>query len=144
MRSGATSPAQVPPRSKARPGDGAAQHLRDARRLPAGDRDARPPRALAQTGGDLRQEGLVHLLHEHAVDHRDRLRAHADDVVRVHGDAVDAGRVELAQRLGDERLRADRVGGEGKRLRPARIDDGGVVPESEERPRPPGEGERLG
>ena len=109
----------------------APQHLGDTRGLAARDRDASASRALAQAHRDLRQERLVHLLYEHAIDHRDRLRAHADDVVGVHGDAVDASRVELAQSLGDQRLRTDGVGGQCERLRPARIDDRGVVPESE-------------
>ena len=112
-------------------GTRAPQHLRDACRLAAGNGDARAACALPQADGDLGQERLVHLLYEHAIDHRDRLRAHTDDVVGVHGDAVDAGRVELAQSLGNQRLRTDGVGGQCERLRPARIDDGGVVPESE-------------
>ena len=50
------------------------------------------PRAEADR--DLLEHGGVGALDGDVVEHRDRLRADADDVVDVHRDAVDADRVE--------------------------------------------------
>ena len=54
----------------------------------------------------------IGLLDGQVVEHRDRLRTDADEVVDVHGDAVDAHRLEAIGLLGDDDLRAHAVGGD--------------------------------
>ena len=50
---------------------------------------------------------------EDEVEHRDRLRAHADEVVHVHRDAVDPDRLEDGRAPRHHHLGADPVGPEG-------------------------------
>ena len=99
---------------------------RAAAQLPAGDdvadlgdlaaRDLDPGELGAAAAGPTpirSQTSGFGLAAEDEVEHRDRLRADADQVVDVHRDAVDPDRVEAPEPLGDDHLRADAVGGEG-------------------------------
>ena len=103
-------PKAVPHRSKPC-GDGmAADELGQDGELAAGDLDARGLRADLQPEGDARERLGVGLLDGQVVEHRDRLGADADEVVDVHGDAVDAHRLQAIGLLGDDDLRAHAVG----------------------------------
>ena len=81
--------------------------------LAADQRDA----GAARTFGEPHRESLQHHrigpLDRDVVDHRDRKGADADQVVHVHGDAIDADGVVAADQLRDQRLGAHPVGGDG-------------------------------
>ena len=76
----------------------AADQLGQDGQLAAGDLDARQLGPTLEAEGDLAQRRGVDLLDGDVVEQRDGLGAHADEVVDVHRDAVDADRVEPAQR----------------------------------------------
>ena len=57
------------------------------------------------------------MLERNIVDKADRLRANANDVVDVHGNAVYSDSIKLVHDLRNEHLRADPVRMERKELR---------------------------
>jgi hypothetical protein len=88
----------------------AADDLREHRDLAARDLHPRGLGARLQAHADLGHHDRVGPLDRQVVEHRDRLRADAHDVVDVHGDAVDADGVEAPGLLGHDQLGADAVG----------------------------------
>src|SRR5207247_5807756 len=91
------------------PGDGVA----DLGDLPSGDLDPSQLGPAPEASADLGAHVRVRLAAEDEVEERDRLRPDADQIVDVHGDAVDADRVEPAEALGDDHLGPHAVGGHG-------------------------------
>ena len=104
----------------------AGDHVLELRRLAARDRDLRHGGARAQAGADGIEHGGVGVRHRDVVDERERPRAHADHVVHVHGDAVDADGVVLAHQVGDDGLGADAVGAQ-RQAHAVHLDDVGEV-----------------
>src|SRR5262245_3333252 len=91
----------------------AANHLPYLRKLPAG---ATHPGQLT-AGGDAPAEWTeqiwISFLDRDVVDQRGGPGTNAENVVDVHGDAVDAHAVVAARSLRDEKLRPDAVRGDG-------------------------------
>ena len=81
----------------------------------------RPSASSASSSGSARLDGEV-------VEQRQRLGPDADQVVDVHGHAVDPDRVEAPRLLGDDHLGADAVGGQRDAEVGSDPDDAGVVP----------------
>jgi hypothetical protein len=115
-------------------------YARQLRQLTARDRDpgflGGRAEALQNLVGPARIEGVD----AEIVDHRDRPRPDADEVVHVHRHAVEADRVVAVQRRGDHRLgphavRADR---DGEVV--GQFDEAGIVAEVAQDPGPLGEG----
>ena len=112
--SSSTSPTQVATRSMPRGGRMPADQLGDHRQLAARDLHARGLRAGLQPTAHRREYVVARLLDGDVVQQGDRVRAHADHVVHVHGDAVDAHCVEAAELLGHDQLGADAVRRQGE------------------------------
>ena len=113
----------------------AADQLRQHRDLAAGDLHPGQLGAALESLGDRLHRLRVRLLDRQVVEHRDRLGADADDVVDVHGDAVDADRVEPPGRLGDQQLRADAVGADRDPEVRRHLEHGGEVARQRHDPR---------
>ena len=111
----------------------AVDHLAHLRDLAGRDVDAGRLGAGVEPLGELAEEGRIGLLHGDVVDHRDRPRADADDVVGVHRHAVDADGVVAAHLLRDQDLRADAVGGDRQAELGGERQDVGVVAERQQR-----------
>ena len=111
--------------------------LRKDGQLPARDLNAGVLGAGGEAASDLLESGGIGLLDGYVVEHRDRIRADADHVVDVHGDAVDPDRVETPQPLGDDHLRADPVAGQREAALVVEAKHVGVVAGRERRPRGP-------
>ncbi len=112
----------------------AADQLGDHGQLAARDLHARVLGAGLEAHADRLQQRRVGLLDGHVVQHGDRVGAHADHVVHVHGDAVDADRVVAAHLLGHDELGAHAVGGQrqpGVAGQPQHV---GVVARAQQRP----------
>ena len=92
----------------------AADQLGEHGQLAARDLDPGQLGPAPEPLADLPERLGVGLLHRHVVEQGDRLRAHADHVVGVHGHEVDAHRVEAPQLLADDHLRAHAVAGQGQ------------------------------
>ena len=94
-----------------KPGRGgmAPDQLGDHRQLAARDLDPGVLGAALEPDGDLLERRGVDPLDREVVEHRDRLGAHADDVVDVHRDAVDPDGAQAAGLLGEDELGADAV-----------------------------------
>ena len=108
----------------------AADHVLELRGLAARDRDAGCLRAGAQANGNGIENVRLDLLDGDVVHHRHGPCAHADDVVDVHGDAIDADGIVLAQHGCDHRLGADAVGGDRDALA-GDVDDIGEIADVE-------------
>jgi len=114
---------KAPPRARAR------DQLADLGDLAARDGDVGLPGPLVKALPDLLQEAGVGLLDGDVVEHAQRLGPHAQDVVDVHGHAIDADGVVLVQHLGDEQLGSDAVGGKGQAEAVPEVQHAGKVAE---------------
>ena len=92
----------------------AAQKIRNLRHLPPDDADACLLRTLCKTGPDGREDVRIRRLDRDVIEHRERRRSDTEQVVHVHGDAVDPDGVVPTGELRDEQLGADPVGREGQ------------------------------
>src|SRR5208282_1804230 len=106
-----------------------ANHLGDLRDLSTRNIDSCGLRARIQSLADLAEKTGLDFLHRDVVDHRDRPRAYADHVVGVHRDAIDPDRVVLSERLRNQELGADAVGGNRESLFGRQFADIGEVSE---------------
>src|SRR6266536_1880573 len=111
----------------------AADHVSQLRDLAARDRDLRQLGAPAQAGPDGVEHGGVGLFDRDVIDQRQRLCADADQIVDVHGDAIDADRVVFPHQVGDDRLRADAVGAQ-RHADAVDLDDVGVITDRQYHP----------
>ena len=69
-------------------------------------------KAAEAAAGDRRQFVRVGHIDGDVIEHRDGPGADADQIVDVHGDAIDADGVVALHHLGDQRFRANAVGAE--------------------------------
>ena len=106
----------------------AANQLRELRELSAGDLHAGGLGPGLQPDRQLEQHGGVGLLDREVVHERERLGAHADEVVDVHRHAVDPHGVEAPRLLGDDHLRAHAVRAQGDTEVRTDLQDARVVP----------------
>ena len=104
-----------------------AQQVRQHGQLAPGDLDLRLLGPLAQPGADLGQHLGTRLLDRDVVQQRDRVGAHADHVVGVHADEVDADGVVAAELLADDHLGPDAVAGERQAATRVQAEHVGVV-----------------
>ena len=123
-----TSPTHMPTRSRP-PGEGCP-------RISSGTTASSPPGISTPGVLGARLEAPARrasstsspdLLDGDVVEHRDRVGAHADHVVHVHRDAVDAHGVEAAELLGHDQLGAHAVGRQGQPRVARQAQDAGVV-----------------
>ena len=113
----------------------AAHELGELRELAAGNLDAGRLGAGAQPLGDRGEHLGLGCLDGDVVEQGDRLGPDADQVVRVHGDAVDPDGVVALEGLGDDDLGADAVGGEREAGGLAQCEHARVVAGGEHRAR---------
>ena len=107
--------------------------LPDLGDLPAGDRDVGLPRPFVEALTDGREHRRIGFLDGNVVQHGERLCPHAEEVVHVHGDTVDAHGVVFVQHLGHKELGADPVRGEGQAEVIPQVQDRGEVAEVQNR-----------
>ncbi len=117
----------------------AAHDVRQHGQLTARDLDAGQLRTRTETEPDLLQHLGIGLLDGDVVKQRDRVGAHADHVVGVHAEQVDADRVVAPELLAHDHLRADAVAGQRQAAPPVELQDVRVVPACQSGTRrPPG------
>ena len=78
--------------------------IRQLRDLAAADRDPGLACALGEPRGERVEHRRVGPVGRDVVDHRQRPRADAQQIVDIHRDAVDADRVVFLHHVGDHRL----------------------------------------
>src|SRR5262249_9511622 len=111
----------------------AADHIAELRDLAARDRDLRHLGAPAKSGADRIEHGRVGHLDRDVIDERQRLGADADQIVDVHGDAIDADRVVFPHHVRDDGLRADAVRAQ-RNADAVDLDDIGVIADGQHDP----------
>ena len=100
----------VPAKSKPKPGRVPLMMSRTLGDFAARDSDSRSEGTCPQALREFSKEHWVRFLHGDVIDHRQRLSTDTQDIVDVHGNAVDANGVVLADHLRHEELRADTIG----------------------------------
>src|SRR3954462_3161891 len=92
----------------------AAHHLGPLRDLAAGNGDPGLSRAFRQPDRNPVEHRRLGALDGDVIDHRYRARTDAEQVVDVHGDAIDADRIVFFHHLRDEGFRPDSIRAEGE------------------------------
>ena len=109
----------------------AAYRILERRDFAAGYRNPGLPGTFRQANGERPQHVGVGGLDRDVIDHRQRARTDANQIVDVHRDAVDADRVVFLHHVGDDRFRANAVGADRQPDPAADVDDIGEIADVE-------------
>ena len=88
---------------------------------------------IQEAFADLIEQPVAGNLHRDVVRHRDRLRANAENVIGVHGYAVDPYRVVAVHHLRHDRLCSDAIRRDCQSLLSAHVEDTGEMTKVEKR-----------